>query len=145
MNATLLGVKVNEIVRQFQGLIIYITVNEKGNKIIAHMNHSIKSYKNYEDSVRRALSTAAKDAGYSNYRICTEQEIIMKMKNIKEQMKGLNNRIQALESEKEKILKDLKFVIDRYLDLAIETKSYDDEEIVHPYLTKYFKKENNNG
>lgn len=64
--------RMNEVVKQFNGLIVYVTVNRANNKVIIHMNHSIKTYKSHVDTIKRVVTVVAKECGYSSFRICIE-------------------------------------------------------------------------
>ena len=69
----------------------------------------------------------------------------MKVKNIKEQMKGLNNKIIKLENEKEKILNEFEHCLDRLLTIAEKYypkfSSSDNIALFEDIYKKYFDKE----
>lgn len=69
----------------------------------------------------------------------------MKVKNIKELMKGLNNRIKKLESEKEIMLNDFEHCLDRLLTIAEkhfpDYSSSDNIALFQDIYKKYFEKE----
>jgi 3-methyladenine DNA glycosylase AlkD len=64
--------RINEIIEEYQGIIIWITVDSTSNKIVAHMNHSCSDYKNYEDRVKKSIAEAAREFGMQHLRIATE-------------------------------------------------------------------------
>jgi hypothetical protein len=64
--------RINEIIEEYQGIIIYVSIDSTKNMIVAHMNHSCSNYKDYEDRVKKSIASAIQKFGMQCLKISTE-------------------------------------------------------------------------